>query len=159
MVQLSQITNVKAGSKYIMYMYKTHQHFTPFTFIWKKKSFLLIFFVISQEESQDKLHIKPTSAYNSSHVFQPGTLCRAIVCVNILQKKGLELFCEVSFNSSELVTFFALLINIDQVLNDAENCMIKGKWVEEMMTQVKTDLLEEWDYSSRGCCSPFNNIY
>ena len=51
MVQPFQITNVKAGSKYIiMYMYKTREYFTPFTFIWKKSVYWSSF-AIWQEKS------------------------------------------------------------------------------------------------------------
>ena len=77
MVQPFQITNVEAGSKYIMYTYKTHQYLTPFTFIWKKSVYWSSF-AIWQEKSWDNItkQLGPCLRTLYKHSSQRHLLCK-----------------------------------------------------------------------------------
>lgn len=135
MVRPFQITNVKAGSKYIiMYMYKTRQYFTPFTFIWKKSVYWSSF-VIWQEESWDKLQNTQALAFELCTNIPAGRSFfanRTNETLWHLLKKGLlravRSSVGLSFHVSELVTCLPLLINVDQILNYRGDCMTEGKW-------------------------------
>lgn len=164
MVQPFQITNVKAGSKYIiMYMYKTREYFTPFTFIWKKSVYWSSF-AIWQEKSWDNVtkQLGPCLITLHKHSSQRHLLCRQSkqYSFSILQKEGAADRSSMgsSSNFSEFVTFLPLLTNVDQILNYWGNCTMKGKSllvVEEMVTLVK---LAGWknngENSSRGHPAP-----
>lgn len=114
MVQPFQITNVKAGSKYIiMYMYKTREYFTPFTFIWKKSVYWSSF-AIWQEKSWDNVtkQLGPCLITLHKHSSQRHLLCKQSkqYSFNILQKEGAADRSSMgsSSNFSEFVTFLPL---------------------------------------------------
>lgn len=123
MVQPFQITNVKAGSKYIMSTYKTRQCLTPFTFIWKKSVYWSSF-AIWQDKSWDNVtkQLGPCLRTLYKHSSQGHLLCKQSkrYSFNILWRKGAadrEMFHGALLQFSEFVTFLPILTKVDQILN------------------------------------------
>lgn len=72
MVQPFKITNGKSGSKsIIMYMYKTRQHLTPFTFIWKTSVYWSSFAIWQEKKLRSRYKIIRPLPYGSARIFQP----------------------------------------------------------------------------------------
>lgn len=70
--------------------------------------------------------MKPTSAYNSEHILAREIFANS-ACQRFAEERAVKHFCVSSLPTFQFVTFFPLLITVDQIFNCSGYGIIKGK--------------------------------